>query len=75
MARGNQADDQAAKRAALQNSDLIGVATLVPHTNLLETLHILRVRLLNLRVRAFKIIWGSSKRRDSFLCLGTSSGN
>ena len=75
MARGNQADDQAAKRAALQNSDLIGVATLVPHTNLLETLHILRVRLLNLRVRAFKIIWGSSKRRDSFLCLGTSNGS
>ena len=58
MARGNQAADQAARRAALQNHDLIGVATLVPHTNLLETLHILRVRLLNLRVRAFKIIWG-----------------
>ena len=34
MARGNQAADQAAKRAALQNHDLIGVATLVPQTNL-----------------------------------------
>ena len=33
----NQADDQAAKRAALQNSDLIGVATLVPQINLPET--------------------------------------
>ena len=36
MARGNQAADQAAKRAAL-NYDLIGVATLVPQTNLPET--------------------------------------
>ena len=33
VARGNQAD-QAAKRAALQNNDLVGVATLVPQTNL-----------------------------------------
>ena len=32
--RGNQAADQAAKRAALQNNDLIGVATLVPQANL-----------------------------------------
>ena len=37
MARGNQAADHAAKRAVLQNNDLIGVATLVPQTNLLET--------------------------------------
>ena len=37
MARGNQADDQAAKREALQNNDIIGVATLVPQTNLPET--------------------------------------
>ena len=37
MPRGNQAADQAAKRAALQNSDLIGVATLVPQTDLPET--------------------------------------
>ena len=37
MARGNQAADQAAKRAALQNSDLVGAATLVPQANLLET--------------------------------------
>ena len=37
MARGNQAADQAAKRAALQNNDLIGVATLVLQTNLPET--------------------------------------
>ena len=37
MVRGNQATDQAAKRAALQNNDPIGVATLVPQTNLPET--------------------------------------
>ena len=37
MARGNQADDQAARRAALQNHDLTGIATLVPQTNLPET--------------------------------------
>ena len=34
---GNQAADQAARRAALLNNDLIGVATLVPQTNLPET--------------------------------------
>ena len=37
MARGNQAADQAARRAALPNHDLIGGATLVPQTNLPET--------------------------------------
>ena len=37
VARGNQAAGQAAKRAALQNNDLIGVATLVPQTHLPET--------------------------------------
>ena len=37
MAPGSQGADQAAKRAALQNHDLIGVATLVPQTNLSET--------------------------------------
>ena len=37
MAWGNQAANQAAKRAALQSHDLIGVATLVPQTNLPET--------------------------------------
>ena len=34
MARGNQAADQAGKRAALQNNDLIGVETSVPQANL-----------------------------------------
>ena len=34
VALGNQSADQAAKRAALQNNDLIGVVTLVTQTNL-----------------------------------------
>ena len=37
MAQGSQAVDQTAKRAALQNNDLVGAATLVPQTNLPET--------------------------------------
>ena len=37
MPWGNQAADPAAKRAALQNHNLIRVATLVPQTNLPET--------------------------------------
>ena len=36
VAQGNQAADQAAERAALQNNDLIGVATIVPQINLPE---------------------------------------
>ena len=36
-ARENKAADQAAKREALQNHDLIGVATLVSQTNLPKT--------------------------------------
>ena len=37
VTHGNKAADQAAKREALQNNDLIGIATLVPQTNLPET--------------------------------------
>ena len=37
VSQGNRADDQAARRAALQNHDLRGVATLVPQNNLPET--------------------------------------
>ena len=37
MARGDQAADQAARRAALENNDLTGIATFVPQTNLPET--------------------------------------
>ena len=34
--QGNQAANQAAKRAALQNNDLTGISTLVPKANLPE---------------------------------------
>ena len=72
VARGNQAADQAAKRAALQNNDLIGVATLVPQANLPETPSHTEGETL----KVFKkILWGGSKRRDSFFCLGTSNGS
>ena len=37
VARGNQAAGQAARRAASQNHGLIGVATLVPQTELPKT--------------------------------------
>ena len=37
VSQGKQTADQAAKRAALQNHDLVGVGTLVPQTNLPET--------------------------------------
>ena len=37
MEQGKQAANQSAKKAALQNNDLIGVATLAPQTNLPET--------------------------------------
>ena len=75
VARGNQAADQAAKKAALQNNDLIGVATLFHRLICQKLLHILKVRVLKLRVKAFKIISGGSKRRDSFFCLETSNGS
>ena len=88
MAKGNQAAYRAAKRAALQNHDLKGVVTLdypVEVRLLLlllllllcqKLLHILKVRLLKLKVRAFKkIIRSGSTMRDSFFCLGTSNGS
>ena len=70
-AQGNQAANQAAKRAALQSKDLIGVATVVPQTNFPETPSNTECETLKLRVRAFKkILWGGSKRRDSFFLPG-----
>ena len=70
VARENQAADQAARRAALQNHDLIGVATLVPQTNLPETPSYTEGEALKAKSAGFQeIIWSGSKRRDSFLCL------
>ena len=72
MAQGNQAADQAARRAALQNHDLIGVATLVPQANFPEILAYTKGETLKAKSEGFQeITWGGSKRRDSFFCLGT----
>ena len=74
--QGNQAADQAAKRAALWNNDLIGVATIVPQTNLPETPSYTESETLKAKSEVFKkIIWGGSEKRDSFFCLGTSNGS
>ena len=68
MARRNQAADQAAKRAALQNFDLIGVATLVPQTNLPETPSYTQCETFKCRTEGFQEDhMKCSKRRDSFL--------
>ena len=73
MAWENQAADQAAKRAALQNSDLIGVATLVPQTNLPETSLYTEGETLKAKSEGSQEdhIY-DSKKRDYFFCLGTS---
>ena len=70
MARENQAADQAARRAASQNRDLIGAATSVPQTNWPETPSYTEGETLKTKSEGF---WGGSKRRDSFFCLGTSN--
>ena len=75
MARGNQAADQAARRAALPNSDLIGVATLVPQTNLPETPSYPEGETLKATREGFQGHMGGSTRRDSFFYLGTSNGS
>ena len=56
VARGNQAAGQAAKRAALQNNDLIGVTTLVPQTHLPETPSYTEGKTLKAKNEAFKKI-------------------
>ena len=71
MARGNQAADQAAKRAALQNNNLTEVATLVLQTNLLETPSYTEGQSQDFQEDHM----GASKRRDSFFCLGASNGS
>ena len=76
MARGNQAADQAAKRAALQNNDIIEVATLVLQTNFPETPSYTEDETLKAKSQDFQEDhMGGSKRRDSFFCLGTSNGS
>ena len=65
VARGNQAAGQAAKRAALQNHELIGVATLVPQTDLPETPSYTEGETLKSEgLQEEGPIWHGSKRRD-----------
>ena len=74
MAQGNQAASQATKRAALQNNDLIGVATLVPQTNLPETPSYTKGETLKAKSGGFQEDYmGWLQRRDSFFFLGTSN--
>ena len=54
MAQRDQATDQAAKRAALQDHDLIGVDTLVPQTNLPETLSYTEGETLKIKSKGFQ---------------------
>ena len=76
MAQGNQAVDQAAKRAALQNHDLIAVATLILQTHLPETPSYIEGETLKAKSEGFQEdVMGGSESRDSFFCLGTSNGN
>ena len=76
VARGNQAANQAAKRAALQNSDLIGVATLVPQTNLPETPSYTDGETLKAKTESFQDHMGWFQKEGLFFfCLGTSNGS
>ena len=76
VAWGNQAADQAPKRATLQNHDLIGVATLVPQTNLPKTPSYTEGETLKAKSEGFQEDhMRDSKRRDSSFCLGTSNGS
>ena len=75
VAQGNQAADQAARRAALQNNDLIGVATLVPQTNLPETPSYTEGETLKAKSEGFQedhMGWFQKERLVFFL--GTSNG-
>ena len=75
-ARGNQAADQAARRAASQNHDLIGIATLVPQTSLPETPSYIEGETLKTKSEGFQEdVTDGSKSKDSFFCLGTSNGS
>ena len=76
MARGNQAADQAAKRAVLQNHVLVGVATGVPQTNLPETHSYTEGETLKAKSEGFQEDhMGWFQKEGSFFCLGTSNGS
>ena len=71
-ARGNQAADQAAERAALQNHDPIGAASLVPQTNLPETLSYTEGET---KTEGFQVGHMGWFQKEPFFCLRTSKGS
>ena len=76
MAQGNQAASQATKRAALQNNDLIGVATLVPQTNLPETPSYTDSETLKAKIESFQEDhMGWFQKEGLLFCLRTSNGS
>ena len=76
MAQGSQAADQAAKRAALQSNDLIGIATLVPQTDLPETPSYTEGETLKAKSEGFQEDhMGWFQMEGLFFCLGTSNGS
>ena len=75
MAKGNQAVDLAAKRAAIQNNALIGVAALVPQSNMPKIIPYTGGETLQPKSEGFQEkVYDESKMRESFFCLGNSSG-
>ena len=76
VARGTHAADQAAKRAVLQNHDLIGIATLVPQTNLPETHSYTEGETLKAKTEGFQEDhMGWLQKEGLLFCLGTSNGS
>ena len=68
--------DQAAKRAALQNNDLIGVATLLPQTNLPKTPSYTGGETLKAKSKGFQEDHMGWFEKEGLLFLpGNSSGN
>ena len=76
VAWGNQAADQAAKRAALQNHDLIEVATWVPQANLPEIPSNTEAETFKAKSEGFQEDhMGWLQKEGLFFCLGTSNGS
>ena len=76
VAQWDQKADQASKRAALQNNDLIGVATLVPQTNLPEIPSYTEGKTLKAKSESFQEDhMGWFQREGLFFYLGTSNGS
>ena len=76
MSQGNRADDQAARRAALQNHDLKGIVTIVPQTSLPGTPSYTEGETLKAKSEDFQEDYmGCFQKEGLFSCLGTSNGS